>query len=368
MSMDFARGLTEFPSTVHRNIYCAARQLTPLGRSLGGMEDGPLKASCAAYHAFMLDMLSDMYENPEAYGLPVMELENFLGGRKLNGVKRQQPAKTEKIRSQTHNAVNGYQVLLCMLGREGDLRGDALWLTAEAMDAIAKRTSGPSSPIPLETRLHALAHVGLIQEGGGFVSTRHPGMFAGMCALAASSEKMASFGYFAFQNLDFRNIGAKYSPTYEDYTNPLVAERRGIADEIDACVRTRKAKPACNTFWKVDYKYKGTQVLCLGTEGGDLDIRITGTYGWDDPALINDRLAQESPEFQKYILRHLWGCTGCSTTHLGAFTTVLGHKRRVCMSGGIGFRWKNPSHEDMDAIERCLEFRCRIIDELKTKP
>ncbi len=363
----FSQELTEFPSTVHRNIYSAARQLTPLNRSLGSMEEGELKDSCKAYHAFMLDMLSDMYENPEAYGLPVHMLEDFLGGRKLNGVKRKEPAKTEKIRSQTYNAVNGYQVLLCMLGRNGRLQGNRLEVSPDAMNNIEKRTSTSISPIPLAARLNALVRVGLKREGGSFVSDRYPNMFAGMCALANSCENMNSFGYFAFQNLEFRNIGSKYRPTYEDYINPFTAERRAIAGEIDDCARKRKAKPACNTFWKVDYKYKGGQAMCLENAHGDLIIRVTGTYGWDDPKLINGRLEQESLEFQRYILRHLWGCTGCSTSHLGAFAWVLGHKRRVCMGGGIGFRWTNPGSEDVDAITRCLEIRCRIIDELKGK-
>lgn len=365
--MDFNLELTEFPSTVHRNIYCAARQLTPLARSVAGITDGALKASCEAYHAFTLEMLSDMYEHPEAYGLPVMELEKFLGGKKLNSVRRKYPAQTEKLRSQTYNAVNGYQVFLCALARESEVQGGALLLPPGVLEAAGKRACGPSSPIPLNQRLEALKRVGLLPEGDRLVSVRHPDMFAGMCALAKSSEKMSSFGYFAFQNLEFRNIGAKYKPAYEDYMNPLVAARRAIADEIHGSALALKARPACNTFWKVDYKYKGAQVMCLENEHGDLGIRITGTYGWDDPALINSRLEGESPEFGKYILRHIWGCTGCSTTHLGAFATILGQKRRVCMSGGIGFRWWNPTAGDLEAIQKCLAFRCEIIDELKGK-
>ena len=363
--MDFTGELTVFPSMVHRNIYSAARQISPLDRSLCGMEDGSRKDSCKAFHAFILEMLSDMYENPEAYGLPVYLLENFLNGRKLNGVKRKQPAHTEKIRSQTYNAVNGYQVLLCLMGRSGELEGDVLTIPQKALDDMAKRSSGPSSPINLSTRLKGLGRVGLIQKGESFVSARYPDMFLGMCALAKSSENMNSFGYFAFQNLEFRNIQTRYKPTYEDYTNPLTAGRRAVADEIYSCALKEKAKPACNTFWKVDYKYAGAQVMCLENDHGDLIIRITATYSWDDPALINNRLTGESPKFQHYILRHLWGCTGCSTSHLGAFAYVLGHKRRVCMGGGIGFKWTNPTHEDVDAIRKCIAFRCRIIDELK---
>lgn len=366
MSADFSRfskEQTQFPSSVHQIIYSTARQLTPLELSLGWTEDEELKASCKDYHAFMLALLSDMYENPEAYGLPVMLLENHLDGKKLNGVKRKQPAKTEKILSQTHNCVNGYQLLLCMLGREGIFEDNALTVSDETLAIIAKKTSTSTSPIPLSTRLEGLARVGFIKEGNRFVSTRYPQMLKALCALASSSEKLSSFGYFAFQNLEFRQLHSKYKPTYEDYAQPLINERRSLSDVIDAYARSLKAKSACNTFWKVDYKYKGNQVMCLDTAKGDLTLRITATYSWDDPALINGRLEKESPAFQKDILRHLWGCTGCSTSHLGVFATVLGRRRRVCMGGGIGFRWINPTQEDLDVIKRCLELRCRIIDE-----
>ncbi len=365
--MLFSEGKTVFPSAVHRYIFAAGRQLTPLKRSLEGMAEDGLKDSCRIFFAFIADMLSDMYENPEPYGLPLNMLENHLKGRKLNGVKRKQPHQTEKILSQTHNAVNGYQLLLCMLGRHGKVQENALVLPADAWHEIEKRTSTSTSPIPLQTRMSALGRMGIIQDENGLLSTRYPGMFTGMCALASSSKEMNSFGYFAFQNLEFRNIGSAYRPVYEDYVQPLIEERRFIADQVDALARSLKMKPACNTFWKVDYKYKGTQVMCLENMRGDLILRVTGTYHWDDPALINGRLAGEDEAFQKYILRHIWGCTGCSTSHLGAFATILGRRRRVCMGGGIGFRWINPQSDDIAYIRKCMEFRCRIIDDLKRK-
>ena len=365
--MLFTKELTEFPSALHRYIYAAGRQLTPPERSLDGMEEGALKNSCLAFFAFITDMLSDMYENPTVYGLPLNMLENHLKGRKLNGVKRTQPHQTEKVLSQTHNAVNGYQLLLCMLGRHGELRGNVLTVSADAWREIERRTSTSISPIPLSTRLNALSRLGLERDGDSILSTRYPDMFRGMCALASSSKEMNAFGYFAFQNLEFRNIQSAYKPVYEDYVQPLVMQRRVLADQVDASARKLKMKPACNTFWKVDYKYKGTQVMCLENLRGDLIIRITETYGWDDPSLINRLLAGEDEAFQQHILRHIWGCTGCSTSHLGAFATILGHKRRVCMSGGIGFRWINPCADDMAYIHKCLAFRCRIIDDLKQK-
>ena len=68
--MDFTVELKEFPTMLHRSIYCAARELTPTARSLAGMTDEALRASCLEYNGFITNMLGDMYEYPEAYHMP----------------------------------------------------------------------------------------------------------------------------------------------------------------------------------------------------------------------------------------------------------------------------------------------------------
>ena len=366
--MDFAQELTVFPSAVHRSIYFDARGLTPLARSLPGVADPALRASCEAYHRFTLDMLSDMYDDPEAYHLPAMELEKYLDGGKLNGVKQKRPARTKDILARTRNAVHGYRVLLCMLALAGTPRGDALAVSQRDIPAISKRVNSAVSPIPLEKRLEALRRFGLVQTDDGFRSERHPELFPAMCALSKNTGgKLSGFEFFAFCNAEFRTLKAKYKPSPEDYFEPLVRERREAALALDAIAAQNGLRPAINTFWKVDYKYKGVQVLCVNSYEGDLDIRVTETYHWDDPALINDRLAREPTEFQRYALRHVWRCDACATTHLGRFVTVLGKRQRVCGGGVIGFRWRNPSGEDIPAIERLIHLRCGIVDELKAK-
>lgn len=363
--MDFSIELREFPSAVHHRIYDAARKITPPDISLAGMRDASLRASCLQLHGLFMDMLSDMYESPAAYGLPVGALEAHLGGRKVNGVKRKQPSKTKRILSETYNAVSGYQVLLCLLGKLGRPEGGRLILAPDDLEAIAKKVNSSNSPIPLDTRMEGLGRVGLTLREGVLTADGHPGALDGLRALATSFDKMNSFGYFAFQNLEFRNIEKPYKPTYEDYVRPLSAERRAMADALNAAALSMGLKPYCNTFWKIDYKHRSTQVLCLENADGALAARIPETYGWDDMRLIERRLAAEDGAFQSYILKHLWGCTGCSTSHLGGFVTLLGKRRRVCLSGGIGFRWRDPAPEDMPAIEKCLAFRRDIIDEQK---
>ncbi len=366
--MDFARELVDFPSAVHRLIYFAARGLTPPEKSLPGVADPDMRASCAAYRGFLLDMLSDMYDNPEAYRLPVLELERFLDGRKRNDVKQKFPARTKAVLSRTRNAVHGYMLLLCMLGLSGTPRGDALTVPAEAFPAIEKRVNGPTSPIPLDARLAALTRVGFLKTGDGFRAQARPNLFPALCALAKKTGgKLSGFEFFAFCNAEFRALGAKYRPTPEDYFSPLVRERRAAAATLDDIAAKNGLHSVISTFWKADYKYRGAQAFCVNSFEGELDIRVTETYNWDDPALINDRLAKESPAFQRDALRHVWRCDACATTHLGRFVTVLGKRQRVCGGGVIGFRWRNPTPEDIRVIERLIELRCEIIDEAKKK-
>lgn len=365
--MDFTQEIAALPSFIHQGIYHAARGLTPLSRSLAGMDDPALRASCEQYHAFVTDLLSDMYDHPEAYFLPVMMLENFCGGKKVNGMKQRFPAKTKSILAQSRNAVHGYLTLLCLLGRHGVLQGDTLCVHPENMPSIAKQVSTTTSPISLEKRLAALARVGFVMSDIGFVSANHPGMFPALCALAQRDDKLSGFNFFAFTCAEFRNIGKKYKPTYEDYFQPLCADQRAKALALHDFALHHKLNPTISTFWKVDYKYRGVQVMCVSSAGDcetKLDIRLVGTYNWDDPALINDRLALTPPAFQRHALRHVWHCDACSTSHLGRFVTVLGKRQRVCGGGVIGFRWGNPTDEDIASIERMIQLRREIIDEI----
>ena len=367
--MDFNIELSKYPSAVHKCIYSAARGLVPLEVALPSIADPEMKKSCEDLHGFVTAMYSDMYDNAAEYKLPVMELENFCGGRTVNGAKQKYPAKTKKILSQTRNSDNGYMVTLYMLGKLGMPEGGALVVADSDYKLMEKRVASPVSPIALGARLAALSRIGLIcGEGGRFISERYPKMFPALCGLAGKSIKESGFNFFMFNTLDFRNLGAKHKPGLQDYFRPLPSAGRDAAYALHDFAVANKLAPSINTFWKVDYKYKGAQVMCIGSEFENeriLDIRIICTYNWDDPALINGRLEKEPPEFQREILRRVWRCDACSTSHLGRFVTVLGKRQRVCGGGVIGFRWHNPSVSEMENIKRIIQLRCDIIDEIK---
>lgn len=363
--MDFRQDLTDFPSLTHKVIYAAARGMTPPEVSLAGCADTDMARACGQLYAFTRRMLASMYDEPEAYHLPAGDLERFLDGRRLNAVKQRFPSRTKRLLSHTRNAVHGYMLTLCLLGQAGDVAGDSLVVPEAAWKHIEKRVNAPSSPIALDTRLAALGRVGLTRRGNALSAPEYPLMPAALRAMAQTVDgKCSGFPYFNFCNAEFRQLAGRFKPAPEDYLRTLTPERRAIADAVCAAAEARGCKPTISTFWKIDYKYRGAQAVCVETTEGDLTVRVTATYNWDDPALINARLAGESPALQREALRRVWRCDACSTNHLGRFVTVLGKRQRVCGGGLIGFRWRNPCAADIAVIERLIEMRRDIIDEI----
>lgn len=365
--MDFNIEITDFPSVIHKNIYFAARGVTPLEQSLTFITDLDMRISCIEFYNFLMDMLLDMYNNPELYHLPVRMLENYCNGKKINGLKQKYPSKTKNILAQTVNIVHGYLVLLYSLAQFGDLKNNILTVSKDNLDIINKRVSSSVSPISLDKRLDALQNIGLSNKSGELISLRYPNMFLAMNALAKKAEKLSGFDFFAFCNAEFRNLNSKYRPSHEDYFKSLYSGLRKHANTLHIYANENRMAPSINTYWKVDYKYKGVKVMFLSSHDCNLVVGIIGTYSSDDPNLINDRLAKESPEFQKLALRNLWRCDACATSHLGCIITVLGKKQRVCYGGQIAFKWNNPSDSDIEHIKKLIQFRIEIIDELKRK-
>ena len=124
--MNFCRGITAFPSEVHRQVHIERIRMTPLETSLGGSSAtvvGPVLADgCREMHAFFSSMFDRMYEQPELFGLPVYELERFTGGKKINALKQKYPKEADLIKSKTINSVTVYPYFLLRLFRSGEIK------------------------------------------------------------------------------------------------------------------------------------------------------------------------------------------------------------------------------------------------------
>ncbi len=368
-AMDFNIELTEFPSTLHSHIYSYGRGILPLSRTLDAVEDPALRESCAALHGFVTDMLSDMYDHPEAYHLPVMLLEDFCGGKTLKEVKRQFPVEIKKVFSQISNAVVGYMGLLCAIGYNGKVEGDTIVLPEVFFKDTGKRNAN---------RLEALNRVGFMRGNTSennycFISEKHSTMFPALHALADKPDGCRRFDFHNFTALDFRNIENTYKPTYDDYFYPLSAKQRERAYELHNFALEHNMRPNTDSFWNVSYHYKSKLVMRIGTDydfGRFSDVRVIGKDRADTHTVIDKHLEKESQDFKKQALQHMTGCDTCQTSHCsthssGNYITVLGKQHQMCGGNIIGYDWREPADTDMAMIKRLIEIRCEHIDEVK---
>jgi len=365
--MDFNIELTEFPSAVHANIYFWARGVMPLSRTIDAVTDPAMRQSCVALHGFVTDMLSDMYDHPNAWHLPVMKLEEFFGNRPALDMKREFPDKFKKVFAQASHTASQYDHLLFWIGYAGTVRGDAVVVSAERLRDIAKRVSTSVSPIKLDKRMQALGRVGFTMEilpagKGSFLSQKYPGMFPALCALAAKPN---------FEGYDFRNINGEHEPAFDDCFLRLMTEQRERAGDLHDYALERKARASLNANWGVDYHYKGKHIMKIGT-GDDLgcflDVKVIVKDRKDGLSVVDKYLEKETPHFREQARRHLTGCDAnlcimCSTYTSGQYVTVLGKRHQMCGTGVIGCAWRNPAQADMAAIKRLIDIRGAIIDE-----
>lgn len=367
---------------VLEKVYNDMIQLTPLSVSLKNTdtEDQYLIESCKEFYSFRKGMLEDMYENWEVYGLPTGELERYLNGRKVNGAKQSSTSeyrKVCKLLSDAYNADQSYTNFLYDIAMVAEYEDKKLYIEKENFERIqiiydsqlSKKKNLVNLVIPYETRLNAFERNGVILDFSSdkveVSSENYPNMLMAMSMLAKSSNRVKTFGRFNFDNCEFRQIFYPYIPSYEDVVRTLPEERRQISNQIHTYLEKEKIKPRCETYWKVNYKYKGTQILQISSNGEDLRVRITLAYWWDDSELLNSRLEKLEPETQRYCLRNLNYCVGCSISHKGGVAVVLGKRKRLC--GGIGIDLDNPTKDELENIKRFIKIRCDLIDAIANK-
>lgn len=358
-------------------VYLDKIQLTPLSVSLKNTEkeDQNLINSCKEFYSFKKNMLEDMYENWEVYGIPAGELESYLNGRKVNRAKQSSPKeyrKVCKLLSDAYNAGQSYSNFLYEMAMVAIYQDGKLYIEKVAFEQIhrnydnqlSKKKNLINMVIPYDTRLKALERNGVtlktLEDNMIISSETYPNMLLAMYQLAISSKRVKTFGHFNFDNCEFRQIYHPYTPCYEDVVRTLPEERIQVSNHINSYLEEKHSKPKCETYWKVNYKYKGTQLLQISTCGENLRVRITLAYWWDDSELVNSRLEQLELEVQRYCLRNLNYCVGCSISHKGGIAVVLGQRKRLC--GGIGIDINNPNEDEIDIIKRLIEIRCDIIE------
>lgn len=371
--MEFDKQKLKFTTLIHKNIHIAALRITPLEVSLGdvyGIDENLVK-SCKSYHGFILDMLFDMYSNPHEYGFKAGVFEEFSEGRPPNAMKQKKPNETEKHLKETRNCYQHYVLFLSEILTFGTIiAANEVLMSMKDYEHIIKQFDYTATKrktrlnnISLKKRMNALKRVEIIFEFIDDIvvikSEKYLNIFYALSELTASIITVKTFGKEGLYNCEFRQIFNNYTPCYDDVVQTLDSEKREIINVLNDHLAEFKIKAKCNTFWKVNYKYKGKQLCQIITEGNDCRFWITGSYNWDDKDRFNERIEEFDEEMQKYILRNLNYCTGCSSFHIGGFKYVLGKRKRLC--AGIGFKIHNPKMSDVEKIKSLISLRQELI-------
>ena len=152
--MKFDKNIVEFPTMLHRDIYKTALEMTPPEVSLAEIEktNPELVKSGYEFYAFMTGLLSDMYDNPEAYGMHPGAYEKFANERTHNALLRRQRAKTKLHADQSAAELGSYLELIREIGARCEIKDGRCVLSAEDFDYIKSYAYMPSRKKALPLR------------------------------------------------------------------------------------------------------------------------------------------------------------------------------------------------------------------------
>jgi hypothetical protein len=330
--MDFNIDITDFPSEAHKKLYQNARRkraLVPFSRTIDDIP-AELRVPCLALHGFIMEMYSDMYDNPDCY----------------------------------QSDCSGF---LLSIGKKGKMEEGGFTVPAEKLQGkTAKDLKEMGKRLDA---LRCLSRVGFTFEtlpNGDyrFTSEKYPELFPAL--------KLLDNGEHSFSLLRIHNIENGYKPSHEDYFFLYGEEQRALAYEIHNYAEEKKVRITFNKNGGIIYHYKSKMLMKYGTKRG-LSVTVTLKDKADPVAVVEQALLKEQSGFTAEVLPHMHGCaicpnkhgSGCSTGTSGKYIAVLGKRHEMCNTEIIGFDWHKPVAADLPAIKRLIDIRCALIEEAK---
>lgn len=391
--MKFARNVTVFSTLLHREIYMKALRLVPPEVSLAELEktDPIMAASGREFYNFMLELYSDMYCNPDAYGMTPGAYEDFAAGRHYSFI-RLRVKNTGNFYDLSGAQISSYENFIREIALYCNISDGCCYLTYDDFDKVKdlKRITavkGQHLLLPIETVMKNLERVGLYFCDNGkriqVISEIYPNMFLSASALKHAvedtinnpvSKKLKYFFGEYIDTLEFRLLQGIYYPNFEDQIRSLSDKDREAVIALDALTKEYKLRPnykaSQNGF---EYKYKGQYVMGVWTNGCFAEpnskhsswiryvrCRIAGPVN----SSYLENVEKFGDDFKKYFMRHLNLCSGCTPWHLAdtsAVRYIFGRKVRFC-SDDIAAVFAGFTMDDLPYIKRFIELR---IDQIK---
>ena len=363
----FSRDTTAFSTMLHRDIYATALRITPPETSLATLANAhpALAASAREFHAFIMALLADMYDDPQAFGMNPGVYEAFANGRKYHAVKRFRPDAARLHCDQAHAELASYHALLKQLAIRCKVENGQAYLSAEDFAYIKRYDYLPSrqkiGAVPVETVLKMLRQSGMAFDDGADGSVRihhshYPQMFLAMSELAKSAEASVanpvskSLKYFFACNydyLEFRQLSDNYKPVYDDLVRVLSDGDRAVVEAIHQMAKAHKMRETFAHF-TIEYHHKGQRVMSIRTDGLWLEPgqknrqwrrKLTVSVWGSSRPEYQQQVAACGDDFVRYFRRHLNYCSCCNPEHMdggeGRNPASVGQKcKNLLRSGG----------------------------------
>lgn len=391
--MIFDKNVTEFPTMLHRDIYMRALRLVPPENSLAGIEkEAPeMAASGREFYHFLLELYSDMFCNPEIYGMTPGACETFAAQRKWSYIHQRVKGAGDYYDLSGVQIASYIQFIREIALYCNDSDGYC-WLSYNDFEKVKDLTRITAVKrqhllLPITSVIQNLERVGLSFKDDGekiqMISEKYPNMFLSASALANAvedtiknpvSKKLKYYFGEYMDTLEFRLLNGPYYPDFEDHIRHLSDKDREAVMALDVLAKEYKLRPNYKASpLGFEYMYKGKYVMTVWTLGfyheptrqhntwhRYIRCRVAGTVN----SSYLEQVEKEGDDFKQYFMRHLNRCNGCTPAHLksqNAVKKIFGRSVRFC-SADIATEIGGLTINDLPYIRKFIEMRIREIE------
>jgi hypothetical protein len=241
------------------------KEITPPG--ISPEQAGELQARHRALHRYFKDLLTDLFENPQAYGLPDQPFEPFIESRLRLQEDKVRKERVMATRLKARKALEtGILDFLYQVGQAAEPGDEILTLDRTFYEKLLGEKVKKSGIKPFGKGYERL---GLHFSDGDPVAvsnTQYPGMLPALAAFAKACAGIKDFGYFFFRRCDLGVLGGKRQPTLEDALRLAPPVLRDEMRKTDTLLAERKYKREilvgdANAGYRLRYNQKNDRVV-----------------------------------------------------------------------------------------------------------
>jgi len=334
-----------------------------LAPRLTDREADNLRKGEKSLYQFMTDLYSDMYDNPEAYYLPIGEYDSFMNSSDRENLTRKDKLKESLLRNRFQRAIQFYQKLLFEIGSKAEPDGDShnFIMDKSVLSDIITKHNLRILRGEQERRAEALSNLGMeiIQSKSKMTisNKENPEMLAALSTLCKANTK--KFVLTNFLRCDFRGLMDSFKPSFDDAVSILPDGFRKMAVEMNDFMRSVKCRisvqPLKNTTlfsqWKLGYSLKGKSVYSFHSDTDSLETFACFNH-YQNVSRMGYLLKEESD------LLHTWFYdkipTRLCSCRYNRLADIGGRKKRIC---GLMNKMDviNPDSHDLQNLKHIIK-------------